>query len=116
MSTFNSAKFQAWLATCAGGTRVPRTPTLGQFWGVGLPIMTLGNIILGPNPKTSNQACSLNSYNSAGMYTLSSFHSGGANVVMGDGSVRFLKDSVALPTVWALGSRAQGEVISADSY
>ncbi len=115
MSQFNMTKFQAWLTTCAGGTRVPRTPTLGQFWGAGLPIMTLGNIVLAPNPKTSN-CMFLNSYNSAGMYTLSSYHSGGANVLMGDGSVRFLKDSTALPTLWALGSRAQGEVISADAY
>ncbi|MHC5540628.1 DUF1559 family PulG-like putative transporter [Singulisphaera rosea] len=114
MSTTNT-KFQPWLASCLTGTRVPRTPTLGQYWAVGLPILTLGNIILGPNPKTPN-CFFLNSYNSAGMYTLSSFHSGGCNVAMGDGSVRFIKDSIALPTIWALGSRAQGEVISADSY
>jgi prepilin-type processing-associated H-X9-DG protein len=47
---------------------------------------------------------------------LSSFHPGGANVLMCDGSVRFLKDSTNLSTIWALGSSAQGEVISADSY
>lgn len=51
-----------------------------------------------------------------GMWTLSSRHAGGANVLLTDGSVRFLKDSTNLQTVWALGSRAQGEVISADSY
>ena len=43
-------------------------------------------------------------------------HSGGANVVMMDGSVRFLKDSVNLATWLALGTRAGGEVISADAY
>ncbi len=115
MSTANTAKFQAWQASCIAGTRAPRTTTLGQYWAIGLPIMTLGNIIQAPNPKTSN-CMFLNSYNSAGMYTLSSYHSGGANVMMGDGSVRFLKDSTALPTLWALGSRAQGEVISADAF
>jgi hypothetical protein len=35
---------------------------------------------------------------------------------MADGSVHFLKDSTNMLTVWALGSRAQGEVISADAY
>jgi prepilin-type N-terminal cleavage/methylation domain-containing protein/prepilin-type processing-associated H-X9-DG protein len=115
MSIANTAKFQAWQASCLAGTRAPRTPTLGQFWAMGLPVLTLGNIILGPNPKSPNCAFT-NSYNSGGMYTLSSFHSGGCNVVMGDGSVRFVKDSISLPTVWALGSRAQGEVISADSF
>jgi hypothetical protein len=35
---------------------------------------------------------------------------------MTDGSVKFLKDSTSLQAMWALGSRAGGEVISADSY
>ena len=35
---------------------------------------------------------------------------------MCDGSVRFLKNSVSNTTIWAIGSRTQGEVISADSY
>lgn len=43
-------------------------------------------------------------------------HSGGANIGFGDGSVRFIKDSVSKATFLALGSRAGGEVISADSY
>jgi prepilin-type processing-associated H-X9-DG protein len=51
-----------------------------------------------------------------GVFGLSSFHPGGANVLLLDGSVKFLKDSVSNQTVWALGSMKQGEVISADSY
>jgi hypothetical protein len=35
---------------------------------------------------------------------------------MGDGSVRFVKDSIALATWRALGSRAGGEVVGADAY
>ncbi len=35
---------------------------------------------------------------------------------MADGSVRFLKSSINYNALWALGSRAQNEVISADSY
>jgi hypothetical protein len=35
---------------------------------------------------------------------------------MGDGSVRFVKNSINLPTWMAMGTRAGGEVISADSY
>jgi hypothetical protein len=36
--------------------------------------------------------------------------------MMGDGSVRFVKDSIDIPTWQALGTRAGGEVTSADSY
>ena len=35
---------------------------------------------------------------------------------MGDGSVRFFKNSIAMPVWWALGTRANGEVIGADQY
>jgi prepilin-type processing-associated H-X9-DG protein len=43
-------------------------------------------------------------------------HPGRANVVLLDGSVKFIKDSISEPTLWALGSGAQGEVLSSDSY
>ena len=35
---------------------------------------------------------------------------------MCDGSVRFLKESINIRIYWALGSKAGGEVISADAY
>jgi prepilin-type N-terminal cleavage/methylation domain-containing protein len=46
----------------------------------------------------------------------SSKHPGGVNMMMGDASVRFVKDSVSLPTWRALGTRNGGETISADSF
>ncbi len=48
--------------------------------------------------------------------TANSYHPGGVNVLMCDGSVRFVKDSISLPTWMALGSRNGGEVLSSDSY
>jgi prepilin-type processing-associated H-X9-DG protein len=45
-----------------------------------------------------------------------SLHPGGANFAFCDGSVRFLKQSISMPTYAALGSRAGGEVVSADAY
>ena len=45
-----------------------------------------------------------------------SFHPGGANVLLGDGSVRFLKDSINVVVLRSLVSLSGGEVISADSY
>jgi prepilin-type N-terminal cleavage/methylation domain-containing protein/prepilin-type processing-associated H-X9-DG protein len=51
-----------------------------------------------------------------GSAAASSNHPGGVNTAMADGSVRFIKDTINLPTWWALGSRGLGEVISSDSY
>jgi prepilin-type N-terminal cleavage/methylation domain-containing protein/prepilin-type processing-associated H-X9-DG protein len=46
----------------------------------------------------------------------SSWHPGGANFAFGDGSVRFLKSSMARRVFRLLANRADGEIISADSY
>ncbi len=43
-------------------------------------------------------------------------HPGGVNVLFGDGSVKFMKNSIAANTWVALGSVSSGEVISADQY
>ncbi|MDG3006119.1 DUF1559 domain-containing protein [Paludisphaera mucosa] len=45
-----------------------------------------------------------------------SAHPGGVNVLMGDGSSRFVKNSIAVETWRAVGTRAGGEVVSSDSY
>jgi prepilin-type N-terminal cleavage/methylation domain-containing protein/prepilin-type processing-associated H-X9-DG protein len=42
------------------------------------------------------------------------FHDGGANAVMADGSVRFLRESTPLATLVALATRSGGEVIAND--
>jgi prepilin-type N-terminal cleavage/methylation domain-containing protein/prepilin-type processing-associated H-X9-DG protein len=48
--------------------------------------------------------------------TASSLHPGGVNTLFGDGSVRWVKNSVS-PVTWrALGTVAGGEVVSADQY
>ena len=114
------ASFPAWLQLCAtdltvASTRNAHTPLLGLSWSMGLPGCTMGNLLQAPNPNYPN--CSTNtSLGWPGMWGLSSFHPGGANVVFCDGSVHFVKNSINNPTLWALGSRNQGEVIDASSY
>ena len=48
--------------------------------------------------------------------TATSNHPGGVNVGFGDGSVKFVKDSVDLQTWWALATRAGKEIIGSDAY
>ncbi|MFN0052239.1 MAG: DUF1559 domain-containing protein [Planctomycetales bacterium] len=40
----------------------------------------------------------------------SSQHTGGANLLMGDGSVRFVSENINAPTWWAIGTRGDNEV------
>lgn len=54
--------------------------------------------------------------NSLGQWAFRSFHPGGVNFAMADGSVRFIKNSVNLNTYRALGTRNLGEVVSSDQY
>jgi prepilin-type N-terminal cleavage/methylation domain-containing protein/prepilin-type processing-associated H-X9-DG protein len=116
------ASFPAWLNQCKAalaGSRTGHTAHLGQTWAFGLNFDTLGNTVLPPNPKFPNcinSSVSSNGIENPGMFGLASYHPGGCNVLMADGSVKFLKESTANTVIWALGSIAQGEVIDASSY
>jgi prepilin-type N-terminal cleavage/methylation domain-containing protein/prepilin-type processing-associated H-X9-DG protein len=117
--------FLNWAAGCAAlnrkqiatpSTRVATTAVLGVTWAIGNNIYTLGNTVVAPNAITYPNCSSGSTLDTPGIYGMSSYHPGGANVTMADGSVRFLKDSTNINTVWALGSRGGGEIVSSDSY
>jgi prepilin-type N-terminal cleavage/methylation domain-containing protein/prepilin-type processing-associated H-X9-DG protein len=116
------ANFASWLNQCKAAlpnNRTGHTAHLGQTWAFGLNFDTLGDTVLPPNPKYPNCISATvagNGIENAGMFGLASRHPGGCNVLMGDGSVRFLKESTANTVIWALGSMGQGEVIDASSY
>ena len=79
---------------------------------------TLGTTLLGPNPSYYN--CNMESwggdFDASCMINMSSYHPGGANAAFADGSVRFIKSSVAMNIMWSLGSKAGGEIVSSDQY
>jgi prepilin-type N-terminal cleavage/methylation domain-containing protein/prepilin-type processing-associated H-X9-DG protein len=70
--------------------------------------------VAGPFPGPFTPPCRDLQYKRLGAY--GSGHSGGANVVMADGSVHFLADSMSLTTLQALSTRAGGEVIDGSAY
>jgi len=63
------------------------------------------------NPPCTEPTSTLPLFNGA-----RSRHSGGVNVTMGDGSVRFIKNSISLNIWRALSTTKGGEVISSDTY
>jgi prepilin-type N-terminal cleavage/methylation domain-containing protein len=92
----------------------------GIYWEVGANATTLFNTIVPPN---SNQykwsACRDQGGgwpDQATFANASSNHAGGVNVGMGDGSVKFIKNSINQATWWALGTKGNGEVVDASSY
>lgn len=90
----------------------------GRLWAEGIYAHGLGNIVMPPN--SNYPYCQFETggsdTDSGSINGLTSFHPGGANAAMADGSVRFLRNSIAYVTLWSLGSCAQGEVISSDAY
>ncbi len=112
-------------ALAAGNTN-GGTPNIGVnrgwYWGWGAESMSLINTIVPPNSQAWNacrtgcQGCGNYDMDHAEIANVTSQHPGGANVCFADGHVQFVKSSLSIPTWWALGTRNDGEVVSADSY
>ena len=92
----------------------------GRYWANGLEGYTWFNTLVTPNSALYPwNACRVDSADTAGnaeITNATSNHPGGVNTLMADGSVKFIKNSVNQLIWMALGTRANGEVISADAY
>jgi prepilin-type processing-associated H-X9-DG protein len=91
-------------------------PYSGYYWAAGEYTNSVGNFSLTPNSKIPDCSAWGNPGTGLGFFSARSNHPGGVNVCMGDGSVRYVKDSVAQNTWFALATREAGEVLSGDSY
>jgi prepilin-type processing-associated H-X9-DG protein len=76
-----------------------------------------------PDQMASNSYCQYPFQNNApcngkspALNAARSFHAGGVNALLADGSVKFFKNSISIATWRALSTTQGGEVISADSY
>jgi prepilin-type N-terminal cleavage/methylation domain-containing protein/prepilin-type processing-associated H-X9-DG protein len=83
--------------------------TRGGQWINGHFGNTLYNHYYPPNP-VGKWDCGNASHNKA-LSTARSFHSGGVNLLLADGSVRFVRDSIDLASWRGLSTRAGGEVL-----
>jgi prepilin-type N-terminal cleavage/methylation domain-containing protein/prepilin-type processing-associated H-X9-DG protein len=90
----------------------------GWRWANGAMGYTMFNTVAPPN-KNKWSACRVDccvQAEHAHYIQAMSNHSGGVNVMLADGSVRFIKDSINPMTYWSLGTKSNNEVIDASSF
>jgi prepilin-type processing-associated H-X9-DG protein len=106
----------ATYAACTGTnpqTATPLTSKQGASWVMGEMCCTTYNHLAGPNTITcAATGFPGNMSNMAMQVPPSSRHAGGVNCLMGDGSVKFVRDSVDLPTWRAIGTMNGGEAVT----
>jgi prepilin-type processing-associated H-X9-DG protein len=122
----NATSLDQTYALCNGPNVSPSmlmtlSSRVGAAWAVGDMTCTTYNHVSGPNSRTC-AGMTMDMMPDVSMVDMavdlppSSYHPGGVNTVLGDGSVRFIKETIAL-TVWrALGTRNGGEVLNEADY
>ena len=82
----------------------------GYTWILSDTLSTLYNHVTRPNSEVPD--CGLDGNAPyPGLFPARSWHLGGVNVLMADGAVRFVSETIDLPTWVALGTRAGGEQV-----
>ena len=95
-------------AACTSGTGGSFVGNRANKWIIGHGGDTLYNHSLNPN---SREWDCVNTFYSKARMAARSMHTGGVNVTLCDGSVRFVSENVHLGTWQALGTRSGGEVL-----
>ena len=100
-------------------------PSFGPYWGSGTNTSTHGQILPPNNPNYPNSQMWLpNAASGASVppsalptaWDFSSFHPGGVNMCMADGSVKFIMNTINA-TVWSALSTIRGkEIVSSDAF
>jgi prepilin-type N-terminal cleavage/methylation domain-containing protein/prepilin-type processing-associated H-X9-DG protein len=109
----------AWFALTSGSNNLINNT--GQNWAVGATSYTMFNTIVPPNSTqykwgSCRNGCSGCSPDGSAYVNTSSNHSGGSNFLLCDGSVKFIKGTIATTVYWSVGTRANNDVVSADSF
>jgi len=108
----SEADLNTWGAACLAAPA--HLSTNGAQWLSPLPTQTALNTVAPPNWRFPNCQTNGSGYSSDrnGVYTARSMHTGGVNAGMGDGSVRFVSQSIDTKTWQFTGGRNEGQVIS----
>jgi prepilin-type processing-associated H-X9-DG protein len=119
-SGVNRAATNAGLAGCSAAW-VGQTGTIdnqrGKTWAHGSMAFTMIQTVTTPNSVQWTYCSGSNGSGSAATFSESdSYHAGGVNVLLGDGSVRFVKNTINQVVWMALGTKGNGEIISSDSF
>jgi prepilin-type N-terminal cleavage/methylation domain-containing protein/prepilin-type processing-associated H-X9-DG protein len=123
----NTVYVQRFLAACFNlppGTLASGNPAgtglRGTSWQISFPYYAnyqMYNHFGGPNTRScadvQSDPIGLDVF---GTSPPTSFHTGGVNVAMCDGSVRFIKEQINLYTWWAIGTRSSNEAIDSKQY
>jgi prepilin-type N-terminal cleavage/methylation domain-containing protein/prepilin-type processing-associated H-X9-DG protein len=119
------AKLSNYLGACVTALRTGAANNVkgnkGERWAWGETGMTMFHTIVPPNSKqfpfsSARNDCGGCSPDASVFTNAQSNHPGGVNVLMSDGSVKFIKDTISWGTWWALGTRDGNEPISSDAY
>jgi len=118
IATLNS---QIQLCTASYKGTGPISNANGARWGWGATTMSMFHTVIPPNSKNApwnscRMTCSGCGPDDSVFSNAQSNHSGGVNVLMSDGSVRFIKDSISQITWMQIGTKANNEVVDANSF
>ncbi len=118
----NALKFAQTCQTIPGSTVSLGTRNVGNAWVMSLayaiPENAYNHVIPPNTPRCTYTGSQDATYWCGTMCAAAptSNHTGGVNIGFSDGSVKFIKNSIALQTWWAIGTRNQGEVVGSDQY
>lgn len=111
----NNVPTGTFATTAPGSTSSLR----GTSWQMSLPYYAnyqMYNHVGAPNSRScSNIPVDQIGLDVYGSSAATSFHPNGVNVGMSDGSVRFMKETISLPTWWAVGTRNGNETINSNA-
>jgi prepilin-type N-terminal cleavage/methylation domain-containing protein/prepilin-type processing-associated H-X9-DG protein len=107
-----------WSSIPGGGSYFSRMPPNNptDYYRTGLYGDQLNQVIFCVNEPGMDLPCTGGAGDQGAYAGSRSRHPGGLNVLLGDGSVRFVKNSINMPVWLGINTIAGGEVLSADAW